>query len=320
MKKLNIRRYFLKIDGKKEILNILNIKIFGMAIFVLFAATEVFWPQDQTGLSKSNKQFVSNGNLGQEKQSSSQTSKRASEVISSHQEQFEAQQRGRHRKVRRIPLVPQNVIFNATQVITRSGIGGTMRPLPSGTNFIGQLLNGIDTRNQNQIIKVLLPYGARHRNGGTIPKNTTLLGAVSYSGQGEKVYIGFNRAIFPNGKEYKINAQALNSKDYSAGLVGEFHGNADLRIAAAIGLTMVSAAAGVLTTKATIGALDQSGQATIVPESTMRNALLHGVSKVSEQEATRQAQELEQKKQYVTVDAGSDLIVSLLITFNGEVY
>lgn len=316
--KKRIRNYFFITDGKKEVLNTYNIKFFCIGFLILFTATELFWPKDQTGLSKSNNQLFNDSSENSEKQKSNSISDRASEVIKSHQIDFEAQQRLRGVKVKRVPLVPKNVIFSAKQVINRSGIGGTMQPLPSGTNFIGKLLNGIDTRDQNQIIKVLLPYGARHRNGGTIPRSTTLLGQVSYSGQGEKVYITFNRAIFPNGKEYKINAQGLSSKDYSAGLDGSYHGNADLRMAASMGLSMVSAATSILTSKSIVGGVNNNGQQTVLPDATMKNAMLHGVSKISDQESKRQAQELEQKKVYVTVEAGSDLIVSLLITFNGE--
>ncbi len=87
-----------------------------------------------------------------------------------------------------------------------------------------------------------------------------------------------------------------------------------------MGLTMVSAASDVLTKKTALGGLNQDGQTTIVAEATMENALLQGVSKVSEKEATRQAKELESEQAFVTVDAGSDLIVSLLSPFKGELY
>ena len=316
MKNLNIKQYFFIMDGKKEILNTKMIKFISIGLFLIFSVTQLLWTEDYTGLSKSNSGFTDASNSSELK--ANQTSKRANEVINTHQAKFEQEQRLKQGKVSRHPSVPQNVNFNAAQVITRSGLGGTMKALPSGSNFIGQLLNGIDTRNQNQIIKVLLPYGARHRSGGTIPKNTTILGIVSYNGQGEKVYITFNRAIFPDGKEYKISAQALTSKDYAPGLLGDFHGNAELRIAATMGLTLVSAASRVLTSKSSIAGINQNGQTTVVPDATMRNALLEGVSKVSGKEAERQAQELEGQEEFVTVDAGSDLIVSLLTPFNGE--
>lgn len=314
--KKKIKAIFFKMDGKKEVLNTFNIKLMGGCFLLLFFLVEAFSKKDLTSVSKSSTQFIdTQENEGGKTKS---LSARANEVINTHEANSQANERSRQTGRSKRPLVPQDVNFNAKQVITRSGLSGSLRPLPSGTNIIGELLNGIDTRNQNQIIKVKLPYGARHRSGGTIPKNTVLLGTVRYSGQGEKVFISFNRVILPEGQEYKINAQALNSKDYSPGLIGEFHGNADLRMMATMGLTMVSAASDVLTTRSSMGGIDQNGQQTVVPDATMNNAMLQGVSKVTEQEATRQAQEMQQKKEYVTVEAGSDLIISLISPFRGE--
>jgi len=312
-----VRKFFFVKDGSKDVLDTRKLKYIGTSIVCIYTLCMIFVPDEYANLSKSQKGFTGNENINID---SKNVSSGANTIINTHQANFEAQERAKLGGKRKIPLVPQNVNFSASQVITRSGIGGTMKPLPSGSTFIGKLLDGVDTRNQNQILKVTLPYGARNKSGGTVPKNTILLGVVSYSGKGEKVYISFNRAVFPNGKEYKINAQALTSKDYSPGLIGEYHGNTDLRVAAAMGLTMVSAASEVLTTKAALGGVNQQGQSTIVTDATMENAMLQGISKVSEKEATRQARELESEQAFVTVEAGSDLIVSLLTPFKGELY
>ncbi|MDX1470829.1 MAG: hypothetical protein R3213_04980, partial [Flavobacteriaceae bacterium] len=87
----------------------------------------------------------------------------------------------------------------------------------------------------------------------------------------------------------------------------DYHGTATVRIATTLGLSMVSGMTEVLTEKQALG---ESGAVT--PKATMKNAFYHGVSKVSEMEANRQAGELSNEKAYVTVDAGSDLIVSLI--------
>ncbi len=312
-----LRNFFFIKDGNKDVINTKKLKYIGASFVGIYTLCMILIPDEYASLSKSQKSFTGgeNTNVGSKNVSSG-----ANTIINTHQANYEASERARQGGKRKIPLVPQNVNFGATQVITRSGLGGTMKPLPSGSTFIGKLLDGVDTRNQNQILKITLPYGARHKTGGTIPKNTILLGLVSYSGKGEKVYISFNRAVFPNGKEYKINAQALTSKDYSPGLIGEYHGNTDLRVAAAMGLTMVSAASEVLTTKTALGGLNEQGQSTVVADATMENAMLQGISKVSEKEASRQARELESEEAFVTVEAGSDLIVSLLTPFKGELY
>jgi hypothetical protein len=191
-----------------------------------------------------------------------------------------------------------------------------MTPLPSGTNFIGKLLSGIDTRGSEQVAKVILPYGARHPSGGSIPRNTILQGPVSTNG-GEKIFIRFNRVIYPNGKEYKIDAQALNSADYSPGLVGVKQSNADLRMVSSIGLTMVSAGADVLTQRSMIGA-NPYAIGIAQPDATASNAVLQGVSQVTKQEAQKQAQEPQNAEDYTTLSPDTDLIVSLLSPYKEE--
>jgi hypothetical protein len=54
------------------------------------------------------------------------------------------------------------------------------------------------------------------------------------------------------------------------------------------------------------------------PDATVKNAILQGVSQVSRQEAQKQAQDLGNVPDYVTVPEGSDLIINLLSPFNGE--
>lgn len=209
------------------------------------------------------------------------------------------------KRARHIP--DPEIKLMAKQIISRSDLPSSEGSLPTGTNFIGKLISTIDTRDQKQFIKVLLPYGGSFKGKNKIPKDTILLGSVNYQGTGKKVYITFVKAIFPDGKEFEINAQALNPQDYSTGILGDYHGMATVRIATTLGLSMVSGMTDVLTEKQALG---ESGAVT--PKATMKNAFYHGVSKVSEMEANRQAGELSNEKAYVTVDAGSDLIVSLI--------
>ena len=70
---------------------------------------------------------------------------------------------------------------------------------------------------------------------------------------------------------------------------------------------MVSGMTEVLTEKKALG-----DKGVVTPKATMKNAIYHGISKVSEMEAARQAQELSAERAYVTIEAGSDVIVSLI--------
>ncbi len=210
--------------------------------------------------------------------------------------------------------------YKATQVIGADSEIDSSNFIPIGTNFIGQLLTGIDTRDANSMIKVILPYGGSFKGRGKIPKNTLLLGVARYSGKGEKICIKFDRGVTPDGKEFKIEAQALTTKDYSPCIRGEYHSSTGVRVATTLGLTMVSGMTDVLTKKVAIGNNGPfGGSQTVTADSTMKNALLHGTSKVAEMEAKRQAQRLNQEGQeYITLDSGKDLIVSLTRTFKPD--
>jgi hypothetical protein len=179
--------------------------------------------------------------------------------------------------------------------------------LPIGINLVGKLLTSIDTRALGHIVKVILPYGGKHKgSGGSLPANTILFGKANYPGRGEKVQLNFNRGLLPNGEEIRLQAQALSAKDYSVGLSGELHGNFGGRTAAVLGLTMVGAMSETLVEREALGQ-----GFSITSKASMKNGLYNGVSKVANLEANRKAQEMAGEKDYVTIDAGSDLIISL---------
>ena len=212
----------------------------------------------------------------------------------------------------------KDVVYSGKQVLERTGTDGLLNPLPSGANFIGKLASSVDTREQGQVVKVTLPYGGRHPKGGSLPRNAILYGTSVPEGESEKVFIRFHKVIFPDGKECRIDAQALNSADYSPGIVGIKHSNTDLKMASSMGLTMVSAASDVLTQRSGFQALGGIPMGVDSPDATMKNAILQGVSQVSRQEAQKQAQDLGNVPDYVTVPEGADLIINLLSPFNGE--
>lgn len=203
--------------------------------------------------------------------------------------------------------------YAAKQVIDRH-VESSARYMPAGSNLIGKLLTAIDTRDQSQMIKVLLPYGGVYQGSRRIERNSMLMGTAQYGGKGEKVFLRLNKMIDPDGNEYSIQAQALSSKDYSSGLIGEVHSNMDSRMVAAVGLSMLSAGSDVLIEREALG---ESFSAT--PKSNMKNAALAGVSRATQMEAERRASNLSSEEPYVTVEAGVELIVSLTESFKGEI-
>lgn len=213
----------------------------------------------------------------------------------------------------------EQIKYGAKQVIVRDDLFEPDKTMPIGTNLVGKLLTSIDTREPGQLYKVLLPYGGRNKSGAEVPKNTIVFGKISYPGKGDKVFLQIEKGVLPEGQEVQIQGQALSSADYSPGIVGDFHGKAGVRLATTLGLTMLGAASDVLVEKEALGSPGMFGQeGSITPKATMRNAALQGVSKVAQDESNRQAQELNQEPEYVTVDAGTDLIINLTSAFKQE--
>ena len=185
--------------------------------------------------------------------------------------------------------------------------------MPLGTNLIGKLLTSIDTRESEQLYKVLLPYGGKGKHGEGIPKNTVLFGTITYPNQGKKVFMQFSKALFPDGQEIELKAQALNAKNYSPGLEGKLDSGTAARVASTLGLTMVSAFTNTLTEKQVLGS-----EGVVTPKATTKDALYQGIAKASEMEAQRQMAELGNVQEYVTIPAGREMIVNLLATYRSK--
>lgn len=299
-----LRNFFLVKDGGKEVLRTKRTLLVASAVVLIgVCITLVFSQQDDTSfLGKTDKPLVTSNDQSSASPAPEGTVGRLLKNSESKSTGNEQPRRGAGNSIK--------VNYRAQQVLVREGAFDPARTIPMGTNLIGRTLTTIDTRQGDQLVKVLLPYGGRFQGGGEIPKNSIVFGQVSYGGKGKKVFIKFGKGTFPGGQEFPLEAQALSSGDYSPGILGRFHGNADMRIASTLGLTMVSGMSDVLTEKESLGGSAlQSGAVT--PKATMKNALYHGVSQVAKAEATRQAEAIGDEEEYVTVDAGTDLIVSL---------
>lgn len=298
-----IRNFFLVKDGGKDVLRTKRTMLVAAVVVLVGAGVTLFFSQqDNTSFfDKTDRPIVASGETPA-------TGTGAAGTVGSLLKNSESKGTG-NRPPRR-EGGGMKINYRAKQVLVSEGAFDAARTIPMGTNLIGRTLTTIDTRQADQLVKVLLPYGGRFQGGGEIPKNSIVFGQVSYGGKGKKVFIKFGKGTFPSGQEFPLEAQALSSNDYSPGVSGSFHGNADLRIASTLGLTMVAGMSDVLTEKESLGGSAlQSGAVT--PKATMKNALYHGVSEVAKAEATRQAEAIGDEQEYVTVDAGTDIIVSL---------
>ena len=140
-----------------------------------------------------------------------------------------------------------------------------------------------------------------------------IFGRVSYPGQGEKVYLHFSRLLFPDGSEFKIEAEALSTRDYSPGIAGVEHDGAGDRIMVSTGLTLLSGITDALTEKEQVGVFGAT-----TPKASLDNALMNGFAKSTQSEAEREGAKVNGAKDFVTLPPGADLMVSLTETFHGE--
>lgn len=205
--------------------------------------------------------------------------------------------------------------YRGTQVLVRASSQGD-RALPIGTNFVGKLLSQVDTRHSDKFVRVILPFGGKFRDRVGIPKNTVLLGAIAYSGHGDRVFLNFHTGVLPDGTEIKMEGTAMDSKDFSPGLIGSYHSAFGSRAGATLGFSFAAGASDVLQEREALG---EGFNQTVTKKSTMKNALLNGISEFAKTEGAFQLEEARSEGAYVTLNQGKELIITLTKTFkNGE--
>ena len=302
-----IQAFFLKEDGSKEVLD--QKRFFGVMILILAIGALVIFYSNMSSDSSvvvNSSAPIEAGDVAETKGAIPLSQKVSGLLQASEQHRHVASPKPQTKHT------GKKIKYKAPQVIERKGADSFISKLPLGTNLIGKLLTAIDTRESEQLYKVLLPYGGKGRHGG-IPKNTVLFGTVTYPNTGRKVLMQFSKALLPDGREVELKAQALSAKDYSPGLAGELHSGAAMRVASTLGLTMVSAFTDTLTEKQVLGS-----EGVVTPKATTKDALYQGIAKASEMEAQRQMAELGNVQAYVTIPAGREMIVNLLSTYRSE--
>ncbi|OQW48802.1 MAG: hypothetical protein A4S09_13470 [Proteobacteria bacterium SG_bin7] len=172
----------------------------------------------------------------------------------------------------------------------------------AGAKLLGFLMNPIDTR-EPSMVRVLLPKGGQSF-GVTIEDGSVLIGQFNYSGSGEKVFLTFHRIDTANGESKKINAQGLDSRDYTIGVRGELHSEKSIKLASQIGLSLFAGMADTFTEKESMGFSQ-------VAKPTMKNGLLQGMSRAAEDQVGQTASEIQSLKDYVLLPEGKEMIIQL---------
>jgi hypothetical protein len=113
-----------------------------------------------------------------------------------------------------------------------------------------------------------------------------------------------------------MEATAMDSKDFSPGLIGSYHSAFGSRAGATLGFSFAAGASDVLQEREALG---EGFNQTVTKKSTMKNALLNGISEFAKTEGAFQLEEARSEGAYVTLNQGKELIISLTKTFkNGE--
>ena len=97
---------------------------------------------------------------------------------------------------------------------------------------------------------------------------------------------------------------ALDAGTFSPGVQGEEFTGGGTKIAASIGLNMFSGMTDTLTERESLGNSFNGVQA----KPSMKNALLQGMSKASQDQAGRTASSIDQERSYVVVPEGKEMI------------
>lgn len=197
-----------------------------------------------------------------------------------------------------------SVKYSANQIVGDDNNGPSM--IRSGAKLIGILKNPIDTRAQT-MVRAILPRGGQFGDVEIEP-GSTLVGHFSYNGDNDIVYVKFSRLDPPDGSSpKKISATALDAGNFTPGIQGEeFTGNGT-KLAASLGLSMFAGMTDTLTDRQSLGNSFNGVQAA----PTMKNALLQGLSRASQDQASRTASEIQQVRNYVIVPEGKEMIIEL---------
>ncbi|MBF0363670.1 MAG: hypothetical protein HQK49_21810 [Oligoflexia bacterium] len=346
-----IRNFYLKKEGVKERIRIKKLFITVIvAFFILIVCAFVtptvdssFFRQSYQPLRDRSSSSELTKKNGEQEQSMKLPIKKLSEVELKEKEEAKIQlaaenkllqkSNKRRAKVKKVDTADtenddeyaegknhndQKINYSAPIVIVRDETNdSTIEKLPVGSSFIGKLLTPIDTRINNTLVKIELPFGAKNKRTGTtiIPKGTILFAQVQYLDDSDRVFLSINKGVTKDDVEFDLQAQGLSSDDFNPGVIGEYHSNLSSRLASNFGWSMSGAAAEVLQEKQVIGTTEG---AVVLPKNTVENALLEGTKRTINNESGRAVEELNRKRAYVTVPAGKHLIVSLIQTLSAN--
>lgn len=292
-----MKDWFRAKSGGKTILNAKRTAIVaGGTILILAAAIAVFSPRVDRTIYKVTS--TARSDFREQPQAPSVSSAVTKLFVAGTRAKEVAKQHDAEERRRRV-----SVRYRAPQIVGDDDSGP--KAIRAGSKLIGFLVNPIDTRAQS-LVRVRLPRGGEH-SGVEIEPGSILIGQFNYSGEDDRVYVSFSRLDSPEGRVKKINAVALDAGNFMPGINGEEFTGGGTKIAASMGLSMFSGMADTLTDRESLGNSFNGVQA----KPTMKNALLQGLSRTTQDQANRTANAIEQTRNYVIVPEGKEMIIEL---------
>lgn len=292
------RIFFLESAGKKT-LNLTRVSIVGASTSLLFFTLSAILSrkEDHTFYVQSSDD---RGPIVDQPIERSSTNREMQNLFASGSQKLEReQQRAENSKHK-----AGSIKYFAPQIVGSRSNG--LKSIKSGAKLLGFLLTSIDTR-EPSIVRVVLPHGGTSDTGFEIEKNSIITGSYTYRGDGSKVSLLFSRLDAPDGDSQKISATALDASDYTTGIQGTVYSDDGVKVVSSLGLSMAASMTDVLTEREVLG--NSAGPAESKP--TMRNALLQGLSRVTEAEAGRVSEGINDTKDYVVVPKGKEIIIQL---------
>ncbi|MER2513188.1 MAG: TrbI/VirB10 family protein [Nitrosomonas ureae] len=298
-----LRGIFLQVSGGKTIVVLQRVGIVaGGGLLLLAVVMAWFGPAEDKTFYMQTTQAQNRGENGANSHGAA-VSKPVAALFTNGEKKKEADERNAlEQRKRRVAIK-----YFAPQLVGMSS--KAPKAIRSGSKLVAFLLKAIDTRSPSAV-QVRIAQGGEV-NGVEIEKGSVLTGQYSYPGSGNLVFLSFMRLDTPEGEPKKIQAQALGSGTYTAGISGEVHSDAGVKTAASLGLTMFSGMADVLTEKESLGVSQNGVQA----KSTMRNALLQGLSRSAQEQTGRMENEITSAKDYVIIPEGKEMIIELTEDF-----
>jgi type IV secretory pathway VirB10-like protein len=184
------------------------------------------------------------------------------------------------------------------QVISRKEQSRSDYVIPAGSKIPVILDGDLNSELSQSPVTARLTSAFTFQGRTLLPAGTKVLGHLGQGQDSERIAVTFDQFVFPNG--HQLSAQAFGiMPDGSPGIVGEFHSEKGMKMAAAIGSSFLSGAAGAYqSTQANSFGIQQ-------PDNTSRNAILNGVAQSTLEQGKRFADDAQNKPGYVTAKSGA---------------